>query len=174
MGLFLRNMIFTGLIIITVSCSGQGTKKDNRIVLSSESADYLIIPEGPYEGDVISRSKLAVFIADHFKSISRVYDISFTSELHSIEAAFNIVSLGILPALDGADYFTASFAVETTSGHVFENIKCMAVTSTALAIANRNSLAIGGCESNQASLDKPMMIPFHKITLQGQNRPTSF
>ena len=162
MGLFLRNMIVViGFVIITVSCGG---KQDNRIVLSSESEDHLTIPRGDDAGKTINRQKLAVLIADHFDDISRVYNISFESELYFSEAVWNTLSLGLNDALDHTDYFTTSFTVETTSNTIHGNIQCLSRSTS------DDKLYMTDCKNDHVVLDKNIEIPFHKISVTRQNR----
>ena len=160
MSLFLRNMIAViGFVIITVSCGG---KQDNRIVLSSESEDHLTIPRGDDAGKTIDRQKLAVLIADRFNDISRVYDISFLSELYLSDEAFRYQSSGMF-MFDTTDYFTISFTAETTSGAVYSNIKCLSTFSEHMGLQGYE------CRNNQALLDKEIEIPYDEISVTRQS-----
>ena len=147
----LKVIIVVGFGMMLLACGGEskrsvegaeeGTPKaeDGRIVLSSELSDKgLVIPEGEAEGMVISSQKLANAIANHFDSISEVFDISFESEFYFRELS---------PAPVGA-MFTVSFDVRTTKGSIYRDIECRAY------VATRSVIIIGKCSSDQVILAK--------------------
>ena len=98
-----------------------GCAKDERVVLSSESADDFLIKHARsssgFDKDVegvakISKSKLARAIERRVHSVSRVYDISDWLD----EDVFLFF-----------DYWTISFSIRTISGKVYKEVKCRAI-----------------------------------------------
>ena len=140
---FLKIIIFIGCALQLVHCGGQGNSEkeikvarvengvpkaeDGRIILSSQSAgaESLIIPEGVYEGRLVSKQNLENAIINSVDFISGVSDISLTSELYFKEAATIGLTFG-LAALDDEviNVFSVSFNVTVNNKVFLENIQC--------------------------------------------------
>ena len=130
----LKIIIVVGFGMILLACGGESKRsvkdaeegmpktEDGRIVLSSESEGFLVIPEGEAEDVVISSQKLGSAIANYFDSISEVFNISFESELYVMEV-MHVFS----PFTDDhSDTFTVSFDIRTTRGSVHKDVQCRA------------------------------------------------
>ena len=89
------------------------SKKDNRVVLHSESQDTFSIKDsifgsfGSLDHIHISKSKLAVAIANRLSSVSKVYDVSDQLDEGWINDDWSIL-----------------FSVRTTSDKVYTGFKC--------------------------------------------------
>ena len=156
MNLWMQMMLITVLGITTISC------KDSRDVLGSQSeGDYLVIPEGVHEGELINRTKLASAIANSVKTISVVSDISFASELYSWEVGTQVITLGTVNLFTDYSMFTASFSVRTHSGNFYRDIQC-------LAIGDEKEFRLQDCENDWVVIefyDDVFKIPMNLISV---------
>ena len=159
----LKTIISIGLAVHLINCGGQGKTKDGRIVLSSQSEDNsMVMPEGTCENCIVNSQKLGVEIVKKFKSISRIYDISFDSELYIDEALATIFSFG--QADNTYDNFSVSFTITTLSG-ADHNIECKARTS-------KRYLILENCGNDQVVLSKDWIhINFDNIVTDDSNNP---
>ena len=133
-------LFFIGFGVIV----GYGNQaKGDRTVLSSQSEDHLTIPEGDFEGAVISRKKTEQAIAEQLDSVSKVHNLSILD--------------------DTSDLFHVSFTVETIDGKVFTGINCYGFTSGTTGRFPVGTLMISGCRSNEVKIDKRFNIRMHEI-----------
>ena len=122
----------------------------------SLAGQSLVLPEGHYEGRIISSEKLERSIVEELDEVIEVRDISFSSELYFIELSGIIWTAG----KRSADIFTTTFTIKAVSGDVYYGIACR-TTST------YTHLWLQNCESSQVKLTKPIGIEFVSI-LEGR------
>ena len=140
-------IVVVGLVMMLLACGG-GSKKsvkgaeDSRILLSSESAD-LVIPEGGAAGVAVDRRELRHAIASELKSVSEVFNISFTKEFSSY--------FGL-----GSDAFPVSLNLRTKNGVFYEGIQCSGSSS-------EDALYLNNCESGQVVLKKQIRVMIAQI-----------
>ena len=149
--------LFFGIINILLFGGCGGSKKDNRVVLHSEFADYLLIKDGSVGyliGGKISKSQLAVALAKRVSSVSEIYDIS--DELGGSWINNNWYIL---------------FTVRTVSGKVYTGLKCDAYVKDAFVIKDPPSLQLEDCgtgEENGVRFgDDFIEIPLKEILVKG-------
>ena len=149
----LKIIIFIGLAFLLTHCGSQRSSKaeDGRIVLSSESDKFLIIPEGAGSGRFIYKQKMADKIAMNFDSVSEVFDISFQEELRQRDVLSNIATLGYY-GLVGGNTFTLSFSIKTTTGKVYRNIQCEIGLDINVVTPHYQYFIIDDCNSGEVIL----------------------
>ena len=164
----MKVLLFIGFGMI-VGCGNQA--KEGRIVLSSQSEDHLTIPEGAFEGAVISKSKVEKAIAEQLDSISKVYDLSMKEKLlpaEVLEAIYTLGSLGLY-AFFSSDPFLASFTVETTHGKIYTEINCSSLATRRSmrsdVIYSIGRLTLIGCKSDEVQIDKTLSVQMRKILI---------
>ena len=152
------------------------TSTDDRTVLSSQSVDYLIIPDGASQGAVISKTKLANAIAEQFNSISKVRDLSMEEKLFATETLLTIATLGMNFLADADDWFLVSFTIETQDGAVYNRVNCVGastLTTTPVEeiVASTEKPSVRGvfhlfkCENDEIKLSKELDINLSDILL---------
>ena len=123
--------MFIGFGMI-IACGNQA--QGDRIVLSSQSPDSLVIPEGEFEGLKVRKSWLQYAIEAEIDSSAVVSGLSFSSRFVSF--------------LTGE--FTTSFSVKTSQGN-FDNIQC--VTSIIFVDIIGYSLLLEDCGNSQVRVN---------------------
>ena len=131
MNLLTRILMFIGFGVI-VACGNQAN--DDRIVLSSQSEDPLVVPEGEFKGFKVKKSWLQYAIGAEIDSSSAVVsDLSFSSRFTSF--------------FSGA--FITSFSVKVSQGN-FNNIRCL--SSIEFVDTLSYSLVLQDCGNDLARL----------------------
>ena len=153
--LLMKNTYYFLLLGITSAFLLGGCAKGDRVVLSSESADYLKIHRGRLGVRTpknISKSKLAQVITDRYDSVSKVYNLS------------GRLSAGVL--LKGS-YWYITFSVETVEGVVYNNFECIAFVQ--MRSDYEGSLLLRDCHNDQdvwLGRDRNLTIPINEVILQ--------
>ena len=172
MSSLMRVLFFIGFGII-IGCGNQA--KEDRIVLSSQSEDHLVIPEGDYEGFIISKKKTEQAIAKQLGSVLKIYDLSMERKLFLLEGVAATVSLGISTFFDDGP-FLVSFNVETTNGKIYTGINC-----NGLAISNViddvvsviGKITLTECKRDGVvEIDAVLSVQMHKVVISAPPQKT--
>ena len=143
----LKTIIFIGLGIILIHCGnnesetvkvakvedGVAKAEDGRIILSSQSEEGLVIPEGKLKGLSVDATQLANAIARRNQRVQEVYDLSMASGFYLDE----IVGFSL-------NKFTTSFSVKTVSGEIYHGIECQTTIDSSF-----DDLILSRCENDQ-------------------------
>ena len=159
----LKTIIFIGLAVHLIHCGGQNNNEstvkvakvengvakaeDGRVILSSQSEEGLVIPEGVLEGLRIDRALLVNLIISKVKSVSEVYDLSMKSKLTIGD--FDLIGKLLGSAGHGPEGhpFITSFSVTTNSGVVYSEIECRTQV-----IDTMDTLYLKSCANDQVKI----------------------
>ena len=112
--------------------------------------NYAVLPEGPFKGLGVEKRWLENLLAAQFRSISKIYDLSFSSEIYLDD--FNVLealaNLGVMERFLNA--FTTSFSLETFDGVTHQDIQCK--TRTFLYFSIEPKLWLENCKNEQINL----------------------
>ena len=131
----------------------------------SEHLQYEVLPEGSFKGLAIKRRWLEHTLEYNFRSLSRVYDLTFSSELYLDD--FNILkALGQMGMRERAlNAFTTSFSVKTVQGVSHHDIQCK--TKTYLYLGVEPKLLLENCRNEQVKLiDDSIQIDLNRKLFQ--------
>ena len=145
--------IILGLCVTVIGCAGE--KNDNRVVLSSSSANILTIPEGDYEGVRVYAKKLEQKILNHYNDITHISDIQLTSRFYIDEVGW--YARGTLFGARFGGFFETSFQVQTTT-HGQQQIIC-----ETLAYAGDGRFSLRSCGNDQITLGSTPLITVRSI-----------
>lgn len=147
----LKIITVVGFGMMLINCGGQDNKtsqetvevdrvedgvakaKDGRIILSSESESYLVIPDGEFKGFELSATRVADSIKTKVKSVSEVYDLSLSSKFFPF----------------WTDEFITSFSVSTNLGDIYQDVQCISYVIFGSNMTPR--LILRECENDQVA-----------------------
>ena len=131
----------------------------------SEHLQYEVLPEGPFKGLAVKRRWLEHILEYNFQRLSRVYDLTFSSELYLDD--FNVLkALGQIGFRERAlNAFTTSFSVKTVEGVSHHDIQCK--TKTYLYLGVEPKLLLENCRNEQVEFfDDSIQIDLNRKLFQ--------
>ena len=168
MSLFLKIAI-TLLTVVCVNTSQAYPPTYTVLVVQpkndSERLQYEVLPEGSFKGLAIKRRWLEHILEYNFQSLSRVYDLTFSSELYldDVNLLKTFANLGVMERALHA--FTTSFSVQTVQGVSHHDIQCK--TKAYLYFGVEPKLLLENCRNEQVELiDDSIQIDLNRKLFQ--------